>query len=55
LLRAARRARRNPDRAPDEINAEIDLAVNALYGVLPAEHARLASFLRTRLGFNGDA
>ena len=51
LLRAARRARRNPDRAGDEI----DLAVAALYGVSPAEHARLASFLRTRLGFNGDA
>jgi hypothetical protein len=55
LLRAARRARRNPDRAANEINAEIDLAVAALYGVSPAEHARLASFLRTRLGFNGDA
>jgi len=51
LLRAARRARRNPDRIGDEI----DLAVNALYGVSPSEHARLASFLRTRLGFNGDA
>ncbi|HEV7569964.1 MAG TPA: N-6 DNA methylase [Thermoanaerobaculia bacterium] len=51
LLRAARRARRNPDCAGDDI----DLAVNALYGVSPAEHARLASFLRTRLGFNGDA
>jgi hypothetical protein len=51
LLRAARRARRNPDRVGDEI----DLAVNALYGVSPAEHARLASFLRTRLGLNGDA
>jgi hypothetical protein len=55
LLRAARRARRNPDRAPDEINAEIDLVVAEIYGVTPAEHARLASFLRRRLGFNGDA
>jgi hypothetical protein len=51
LLRAARRARRTPSRD----NTEIDLAVAALYGVSPAEHARLASFLRTRLGFNGDA
>lgn len=51
LLRAARRARRHPDRVCDEI----DLAVASLYGVTPAEHARLASFLRTRLGFNGDA
>jgi hypothetical protein len=55
LLRVARRARRNPDRAANETNAEIDLAVASLYGVSPAEHARLASFLRTRLGFNGDA
>jgi hypothetical protein len=51
LLRAARRARRNPDRAGDDI----DLAVAELYGVSPTEHERLASFLRTRLGFNGDA
>jgi hypothetical protein len=51
LLRAARRARRSPDRLGDEI----DLAVATLYGVTPAEHARLASFLRKRLGLNGDA
>ena len=51
LLRAARLARRHPDRVGDEI----DLAVASLYGVTPTEHARLASFLRTRLGFNGDA
>jgi hypothetical protein len=50
LLRAARHARRNADRTD-----EIDLAVAALYGVSPAEHARLASFLRKRLGFDGDA
>lgn len=51
LLRAARRARRNPG-----IDcAEIDDAVNALYGVSPDEHARLASFLRKRLGMDGDA
>jgi len=51
LLRAARHARRNP--AID--CAEIDDAVAALYGVSPAEHARLATFLRKRLGFDGDA
>jgi len=51
LLRAARRARRHPSMDC----AEIDAAVAALYGVSPAEHARLASFLRKRLGFDGDA
>jgi hypothetical protein len=51
LLRAARRARRNPDHAGDEI----DLAVASLYGVSSTEHTRLASFLHKRLGFNGDA
>jgi len=51
LLRAARRARRNPS-----IDcAEIDAAVASLYGVSSAEHARLASFLRKRLGMDGDA
>jgi hypothetical protein len=51
LLRAARRARRSPDTSLDEIDA----AVCPLYGVSPAEHARLATFLRKRLGFDGDA
>jgi hypothetical protein len=51
LLRAARRARRMP--ASD--CAEIDAAVCSLYGVSPAEHERLASFLRKRLGMDGDA
>jgi hypothetical protein len=52
LLRAARRARRVS--APD--NEDLDLAVASLYGVSPTEHARLASFLRKRLGMNdGDA
>jgi hypothetical protein len=51
LLRAARRARRHPDRVADEI----DDAVAVLYGVSPTEHTRLASFLRKRLGFHGDA
>jgi hypothetical protein len=55
LLRASRRARRHPDRLTDEISAEIDLAAASLYGVSPDEHARLASFLRERLGFDGDA
>jgi hypothetical protein len=51
LLRAARRARRNPRCGNDEI----DLVVAALYGVSPEEHARLSSFLLQRLGMDGDA
>jgi hypothetical protein len=51
LLRAARRARRNPQSAGDEIDA----TVAALYGVSTEEHARLAAFLRKRLGYDGDA
>ena len=51
LLRAARRARRNPEAVGDEIDA----TVAALYGVSAEEHARLASFLRKRLGMDGDA
>ncbi len=51
LLRAARRARRTPDAAADVIDA----TVAALYGVSSDEHARLASFLRNRLGMAGDA
>ena len=51
LLRAARRARRTPNATGDEI----DSTVAALYGVSPDEHARLASFLRRRLGFDNDA
>ena len=51
LLRAARRARRTPNATGDEIDA----TVAALYGVSPDEHARLASFLRRRLGFDNDA
>lgn len=50
LLRAARRARRHPQSA-----AGIDATVAALYGVSAEEHARLESFLRTRLGLDGDA
>jgi hypothetical protein len=52
LLRAARRARRNPETA---VGDEIDSTVSALYGVSAEEHARLASFLRKRLGMGGDA
>ncbi|MEA2336544.1 MAG: hypothetical protein QOE82_551 [Thermoanaerobaculia bacterium] len=48
LLRAARRAKRKPNDAGEEI----DLAVASLYGVSPAEHKRLASFLLRRLGLN---
>jgi hypothetical protein len=51
LLRAARRARRTPETAGDDIDA----TVAALYGVSAGEHARLASFLRKRLGMDGDA
>lgn len=51
LLRAARRARRTPDRGIDDIDA----VVAALYGISANEHARLASFLRKRLGLDGDA
>jgi hypothetical protein len=51
LLRAAHRARRNPLIDCDEIDA----TVASLYGVSSAEHARLATFLRRRLGFDDDA
>ena len=51
LLRAARRARRNPNASSDEIDA----TVASLYGVSSDEHARLASFLRRRLGLDSDA
>jgi hypothetical protein len=51
LLRAARRARRVPKAPNDDIDAE----VAALYGVSAEEHARLATFLRKRLGMDGDA
>jgi hypothetical protein len=51
LLRAARRARRHPQMSGDEIDA----TVAALYGVSAEEHARLAAFLRKRLGMDGDA
>ena len=59
LLRAARRARKKPETAPkiipNPIDDEIDATVAALYGVSADEHARLASFLRKRLGLEGDA
>ncbi len=59
LLRAARRARRKPESAPKTIpktiDDEIDATVAALYGVSADEHARLASFLRKRLGMDSDA
>jgi hypothetical protein len=51
LLRAGRRARRHPEAAAEEIDA----TVAALYGVSSDEHARLATFLRKRLGLDGDA
>jgi hypothetical protein len=51
LLRAARRARRSPQNGGDDI----DSTVAALYGVTAEEHARLALFLRKRLGMDGDA
>jgi hypothetical protein len=51
LLRAARRARRTPEGFGDEIDA----TVASLFGVSSTEHARLASFLRKRLGLVGDA
>lgn len=50
LLRAARRARRTPN-----VSAEIDATVASLYGISSDEHARLASFLRRRLGLDDDA
>ncbi len=49
LLRAARRAARDP-----EAVAEIDRVMAELYGVSDDEHARLAAYLRRRLGFAGD-
>ena len=51
LLRAARRARRTPN----AVSEEIDATVASLYGVSSEEHARLASFLRRRLGYDADA
>jgi adenine-specific DNA-methyltransferase len=50
LLRAARRAGRNPDRAAEEIDA----AVASVYGVSADEHVRLSRFLRRRLGMAAE-
>src|SRR5262249_17503399 len=49
LLRCARRATRDAD-AGDEI----DRVMAELYGVSAEEHARLAEYLRGRLGYAGD-
>jgi hypothetical protein len=49
LLRCARRAGRDPSAAD-----EIDVVMAELYGVSRAEHARLAEYLRSRLGYAAD-
>lgn len=49
LLRCARRAARDP-----EAIVEIDRIMAELYGVPAEEHARLAEYLRRRLGYAGD-
>jgi hypothetical protein len=49
LLRCARRAAHDPDAI-----VEIDRVMADLYGVSAEEHARLAEYLRRRLGYAGD-
>ena len=49
LLRSARRAGRDAD-----AGGEIDRVMAELYGVTAEEHARLAEYLRKRLGNAGD-
>ena len=49
LLRCARRAARDA-----EAIVEIDRVMAELYGVSSEEHARLAEYLRRRLGYAGD-
>lgn len=50
LLRCARQAARGANVAD-----EIDAVMAELYGVTRPEHARLAEYLRARLGYAGDA